>query len=528
MTVSTQQMIYDAPDNLPLRELKAWLSGSHSVTTEPEAKLMRVYLDTFDWRLLQSGSVLEASFKDGRYLLTWRELQTGRILINRMMRQVPRFAHDLSAPGLRDRLESVLGERTLMPQVSVTSNTQTLCLHNNEEKTLLRVELRHDHVLAPQSTGYFKLPTRVHLFPFRGYEPIYKKQLHQLTAKGRLRTITEDPLLTALDFLEIRPAEFCNQPNVQLTPEQPAYQALGNILQGFLRILKQNVEGACQDKDPEFLHDFLTAARRIQCLLNRFSPIFPEQELALIRQDFGWIEQVTTSVRDIDIYLSLYGDFAARLDSVHRAALRSLHQYLKELKFKQQRQMRVSLESPRFNRLIQLFEQFLEHNLSRRNPPPAATKPILELANTSILRLYRDLRTRGRGITADSPTDELIELHQICKRLGYQMEIFRGLYPEKKISALIAGQERLESCLNRFHDLNLQHDALLDYRTRMKQEQRVFPAGLEAIDLLVADRAKERHIVQKQYADRFEQLSKKKINKRFVSLFSDSSDRRKD
>ena len=523
-----KQMIYNTPENLPLRELEIWLSGDLSVTIEPAAKLTRVYFDSFDWRLLRSGSVFEASFKDGRYLLTWRELLTGKVLISRMMRKVPRFARDFKAPGLRAQLQAVLGERTLLPQVSVNSNTQTLSLQNADQKTLVRVELRQDSVLAPKTTDRFKLPTQIHLFPLRGYESICKKQLQQLTAKGRLGTISEDPLITALNCLQIKPGQYSNQPDVQLTRDQPARQAMSSILRGFLQILKQNLEGACQDKDPEFLHDFLTAVRRIQCLLNRFTEVFPTQQMGLIQQDFIWIEQIATPVRNIDIYLGLYGDFAARLDREHRTALRSLHQYLKELKNKQQRQMRVSLESPRCSRLIALFEQFLGQNRTDRQTSPAATKPILELANASIAGLYRELRNRGREITATDQTDDLLELHQICKRLGYQMEIFRGLYSAKKIAPLIADQQHLENCLNRFHDLNLQRDALLDYRDRMMQEQRVFTTGLEAIDLLVADRTKAQRKVQRQFADRFDKLTKKKVRKRFDALFPDSAHGSKD
>ena len=56
--------------------------------------------------------------------------------------------------------------------------------------------------------------------------------------------------------------------------------------------MERNIEGACNDEDPEFLHDFLLAERQTQCLLDRYSSVFPEAGLKRIREDFKWIEKI--------------------------------------------------------------------------------------------------------------------------------------------------------------------------------------------------------------------------------------------
>lgn len=523
----TEQAIYSVPENLSLSELKSWLSGNQLLKIEPPKDISRIYLDTFDWRLFGSGTVLELTARGRDYLLTWRKLETGEILINAVTRKAPQFANDIIAPGLRRQLKEVLEDRTLLQHVSITSDTQTLSLLNDEKKTVMRVELRRDRVTVPRSTKYFKLPNYIYLFPYRGYEDVYNKRLGKLTKKGKLEATTKDPLVNALNCLEISPGEYNNRPQFELKPEQPAYGALCTILNTFRKMMKNNIEGACNDKDPEFLHDFLLAIRRTRCLLNRYSSVFPDKELNLIKQDFEWIEQTATPIRDLDISLNHFDDFVVRVDKEHKDALQPLYKFLKSQKTGQQRKMRVPLESPRYNRLMEKWRNFLKKDINHQDLPSDAGRPILQIASRCIWDIYQEVLTKGEAITDKSPTDELLQLHQISKRLGYQIEIFQTLYPAKKLAPLLEVLNRLQENLNVFHDLNLQYSYLLDDRKRMKQEQRTMPIWLEAIGQLAAGIDIERKEERRKFYDCFKQLSGKKMQKRFRSLFADNRGGRK-
>lgn len=522
-----EQAIYSVPENLPLSELKAWLSGDQLLKIAPSEDIDRTYLDTFDWRLFSSGTVLELTARSRDYLLTWRKLETGEILINAVVKIPPKFANDIVAPGLRRQLKEVLEDRTLLQHVSITSDTQTLSLLNEEKKTVMRVELRRDRVTVPRSTKYFKLPSYIYLFPYRGYEEIYNKRLSRLTKKGKLETVTKDPIVNALNCLEISPGEYNNRPQFELSPEQPAYGALCTIQNIFRKIMNNNIEGACNDKDPEFLHDFLLAVRRTRCLLNRYSSVFSDKELNLIQQDFDWIEQAATPIRDLDISLSHFDDFVLRVDKEHKNALQPLYQFLKSEKTAQQRKMRVPLESPRYVRLMKKWRAFLKRDITDLDLSLDAKKPILEIASRCIWDIYQDVILMGKAITDKSPANSLLELHQISKRLGYQMEIFQTLYPAKKLAPLLKIQTSLQENLNAFHDLNVQYNDLLDDRKRMKREQRTMPIWLEAIDQLAAEINSERKEERRKFHDCYERLAGKKMQKRFRSLFADNSGSRK-
>jgi len=518
--VSEEQIIFSMPENLRLKELKSWVGGSRQLEEEPPEELTRITFDTFDWRLFRFGTVLEITRNQGKYLLNWRRLETGQPLVQCSIKEIPKFAGDVVAPGLRRQLKEVLGVRALCPQVSVNSTTQVLRLIDGEEKTVMRFELRKDRVLVPQSTGYFKLPEFAYLFPYRGYRDAYERSLRQLTGKGRLQKVNKDPLVVALDHLGIKPVSFYGRPDFKLVAEQPAGDALRLILNSLLSAMERNIEGACNDEDPEFLHDFLQAERQIQCLLDRYSSVFPDAGLKRIREDFKWIEDITAAIRSLDIHLGLFDNFVSRVDQAHRPALEPLHQFMKEQKLKEHKKVRIPLQSPRYRKLMELLRRFLEHGSATGDIAEDGDKPVVQIAGRGILRLYREMLEKGTGVTSESPPSELLELHILCKRIGYQMEFFHSLFPEDRLTLLWDSQKRLQRNLYTYHDLHLQHRALRDYQNRMKQDQRTMPVWMEAIDLLIEDLDREERKERRKFPSRFKQFSDKKMRKRFQSLFS--------
>jgi|GEM_PF-7122567 len=516
-----QQMVYSMPDALPPGELKNWLADEHVIAADGPEERKRTYYDTFDWRLYRAGSLLELTFENGRYTLVWRRVLNGEILHQAKISSIPRFASEFTAPGLRRRLQAYTGGRALLPQVRLSGKLTTFRLVDNDDKTLLRIELRQDRIIVPQSTRFFALPTYAYLFPYRGYEKIYAQKQQQLTRKGRLQPVASPPLMTALDYLDITPEEYSSRPEFALQPDTPAYTALCEILERFRGVMEKNIEGAREDLDPEFLHDFLLALRRTRCILNRFSAAFPKPRLKLIEQDFDWLDSVAEPIRDLDIHLGLFDDFKSRIGADHRVALEQLFVFLQEQKRRRQRAMRTPMESPRYRRLMENWQHFLQRRPKSSTLPTAASQPIIRLSGQQIWKLYQEVARDGRKIKPESPADEILALQENSKRLGYQMTIFSSLYPKKKIDPLRQTQGQLQTILNTFHDMHLQHEALLSYRRKMEQEQRSIPEWLDAIDLLIQDRAEQRQHVMIDYPDSFRKLARKKTHRRFQRLFSD-------
>ncbi len=503
-----------------MKKLGALLSDGLTVSVEAVDNLSRVYLDTFDWRLFRSGMVLEVELRGGLCLLTWRELGSGRVFIIRTLRRVPKNAADFSDAGMQSRLKQILGRRALLAHASLRGSAERLLLLNEDEKILMRIELRRCQVISPTSHSQLSLEPAVYLFPYRGYEKVFLDSLKRISRDGRLSPIAQDPLVSALSALEIIPGEYNSRPDFPLDPKQPAMHALVGILNRFLRIIECNVTGAREDVDPEYLHDFLVAVRRTRSFIHQFVAVFPGKSVKFIEKDFQWIEQEATPIRDLDIYMSLFDDFESRVDKDHRHALQSLYLFLQSQKKKELRRMRVSMGSTRYLKLIESWEHFLTDCKDAESLPAAAQAPIGTIARDCIWNIYRELLQTARKISPDAKADELNELHQMSKLLEYHMDVFKSLFPAKRMARLLDEQDRLQQSLNQFRDLNLQYSRLKHYKAQMGQAQAVRAISMEAVEQLIQDRKKERRKARKQVIAQIRRFIKKKMRKRFESTIT--------
>ncbi len=516
-------MIYALSDKLTSKRLKALLSDGMDVRVEVADDIKRYYLDTFDWRLFRSGMAMEVETRGGLCLLTWRELGSGQPFLSRTVRKLPQSADDFSSAGMQSRLKKILGRRRLLAHATLQGSTEKFLLLNNDEKSVMRVELRRDRVISPIHSGYMRMHGWVNFFSYRGYGEIFDHRRRHIVNGGNLCVAGDDPLISVLAALDITPGEYSGRPTFSLDPKQPAIAALTKILNRFLQNMQCNVKGAREDSDPEYLHDFLVAVRRVRCLISLFVALFPKECVKLLQRDLCWVEQEATLIRDLDIYMSRFEDFKTGVDKEHREALHSLYLFLQKEKQEKLWQMRVALESSRYLRLIESMEHLLQSCKDTENLPQAALITIEKVARNSIWSSYRTLVQAARELPDAAKLEQICELHQISKHLGYQLDLFRSLFPSKSMARLLKAHAKLQRCLNQFRDMALQYRRLKHYSARMTKAQAVREISLEAVEQLIADRKREKREARNRVLTQIEWFTRKKMRQRFKSLFKQSA-----
>ncbi len=84
-------------------------------------------------------------------------------------------------------------------------------------------------------------------------------------------------------------------------------RTVSEIAQGVFQIqlqaMRANLEGCILGQDPIHLHDLRVANRRIRAALIEFKDLFAGDVISKYRDDFHWIQKVTTQVRDLDVNL---------------------------------------------------------------------------------------------------------------------------------------------------------------------------------------------------------------------------------
>src|SRR5262249_42621233 len=198
---------------------------------------------------------------------------------------------------------------------------------------------------------------------------------------------------------------------------------------------------APRDTAPEFLHDLRAAVRRARSALNLCGDVLPAGVAEAFSGEFKWLGDVTTPIRDLDVYLLGYDEMAAGLLAATPAELEPFHRHLAQRHEIEQRELVRALRSRRFLDLVKAWRKELAAPAPRRGITAAA------LAADRITRAHRKVLKRGAAITPDSPPESLHDLRKRCKELRYLLEFFASLYDPAIHQQAVRDLKGLQDCL---------------------------------------------------------------------------------
>ncbi len=517
--MSAKQFEFVITNGLAVNAVASRLKASKRFIEDARKTLRRSYYDSFDWRLYADGGVLEAESGDDGARLNWRSLNSRDLYGNLSIAQPPHFAWDLPPGPLRTRLAPVLEMRTLLPQVEVRSQIHTLRLLNKDQKTVLRVVIEKNSVLAPTRKQPLGLGERVRVLPVKGYDKPLHHVLKVLEDALGLAPAQDDLMLTALAALERQPGDYSSKLNLQLDPALRADAATKSILLHLLDAIEANEAGTRTDLDSEFLHDFRVAIRRTRSALSQIKGVFPQRVLERFQPEFAWLGQVTGPTRDMDVYLLKFAEYRASLPASLQDALEPLHRFLRAHQKTEQQALAKALDSARYRKLKD-WRAFLESPVPKRSSLPNATRPTIEVASERIWRVYRRVLKEGQAIGPQTPAEALHELRKTCKKLRYLMEFFQGLYPATHLRKLIKALKMFQENLGDFQDFEVQVVTLKRFSQQMMEEGEVPAETLMAMGILIEGLGKRQHRAREAFAARFTKFALAENRRLFKALFA--------
>ncbi len=495
---------YSVPDTLSDSELIDRLHAAYPLSLELETTHLQTYYDSFDWRVFGAGGVVAVSQQETGRVLEWRERNTGAILERQPLPgDLPRFVRDFPAGGLRTRLKAVLEMRALLPCVEMECRATVFRLLNEDEKTVLRLVLEQCGSRNPGAKEYVPMGRYLRLLPVKGYERPYEKMQAFLRSRFELSASAPVPLEAALAALGRRAADYSSRLDFKLVPDQRADVVTKQILLHLLNVLESNIPGTLQDLDSEFLHDLRVAVRRSRAALSQIREVFLAEEIEGFKSRLAWVGQVTGPTRDLDVYLLDFSTYQNTLPPQYRQDLEPLREFLVVHQKIEQEQLANKLKSPHFRTLLKEWREFLETPPPKVALPPNAVRPIREVADRRIKKMFRRVLDEGLAIRKESPAEELHELRKSCKKLRYLLEFFQSLYPQKEVRLLIKELKRLLDNLGDFQDLEVQAEKLRDFAHQMVEEGTVPADTLLAMGILVDDLLARQRQAHLEFSDRF-------------------------
>lgn len=439
-------------------DVAAVLQPRFAVAAGPERTVSHTWLDTFDWRLHAAGISLEY-VDDGP--LTALLADGARILAPLPDRDWPVHVDDLPPGRLRDTLGPIVAPRALLPVVTVGRTARESRVLNTDEKTVARL------LTESADDGTSQLQVQ----PLRGYDAVGDRIARLLARVDGLAAVTTTPYEDALAHAARKPSDYRNGQAAQLRPETPAPVAIADMLQHFAAVIDDNVAGTIAAIDTEFLHDLRVAVRRTRSILKLAGDVLPADMAARFQPEFKWLGDLTTPVRDLDVYLLGLNDMAAGLASADPGDLDPFRSFLVRHRSAERRRLVRGLRSRRFEKLMDGWRSALAHVTADADGGPA----VGTLAQRRVERAFRRVVRRGERITTDSPSEEVHALRKRCKELRYLLEVFRPLCAEAPHRLLVKELKALQDTLGEFQDGEVQREAVRDFAAVM-MEQGAAPA----------------------------------------------------
>jgi CHAD domain-containing protein len=455
--MTTSGRVLETGEPLELDTVVSALERAFRVAVGPRTTVRRTRLDTFDRRLAAAGLVLEqrVTGADRRLVLTHAD---GGTVVAAQTTAVewPALSDALDESPVRAAVAPVTDIRALMVQDEQQRRMRRLELRNDDDKLVVRVAVEIPVAGPPVAEpAPATTVTTVAVEALRGY-----------AADGR----RAGRLLASLGLREAGVPLVVEAPAPEPTVDRadraaPAALLLVDELGDFLTAMQQNLPGLLDDVDTEFLHDFRVAVRRSRATLKLGRSVLPEAWRATWEPAFKWLGDLTTPVRDLDVYVLELPQLSGWLVGADAADLAPFVTHLRRRRAIARRTLVRGLRSARYRSLVASFEQVLAEVAAAPQPRRALTAG--ELADKQIRRTSNRVIELGRAITAASPAEDLHTLRKRAKELRYAIEVFEPVIDPADRKRAIADLKGLQDVLGRFQDSEVQRQSLRGFAQEM-------------------------------------------------------------
>ena len=470
------------PDDTNLEQARAALGEHLDVRTGRARVCSTTFYDTFDGRLHGAGLTLRHA--DARLALLDRASgeEVARAELAKAAGRL--FAADLPQP-LRARLDPVIEMRALAPVARVRSRRLGLAVLNGDEKTVVRL------IVETYESGDTPLRGRVEATAVRGYDRDLERVHDVLASTLRLPEASVALVDEAVTAKGGRPAGTSAKLDLVLTPDQPAEAAAAIVFARLLEVIAENLPGTLEDIDTEFVHDLRVAVRRTRSLQRQFKALYPAERLEHFRAEFKRLQQVTSDLRDLDVYLLDFEDLRGALPASMRADLEPLRAVLERRRARALAATRRALRAQRTRDALDEWAAFVA-------AAPESGRSVESVASNRISTVFRKMVKMGRAIGDESPPGDLHELRKVGKELRYLLEFFASLYPADVVKPMVKTLKGLQDMLGRFQDREVQAGTLRELAAEV-----VEPAALLAMGVLVDRFRQEEAAARAEFPGRF-------------------------
>lgn len=408
-------------------------------------------LDSFDWRLASSGGIAillengefarvpidRSAEPDDPGSLAQRIGGSGRSL-------------DRAPDRLGEQTDRVLAPRSLLRFGEATCEERVASLLDENGKT---VALFQDLTLRCETNGserQRKLEV-IRIVPLRGFARFAPSVAGEPVDIG-----TEIATFLAQPFGR-RPLDYETSLRLPLLPSHTIGEVTRIVLDHLLAVCSLNIDGIVRRIDPEFLHDFRVAIRR----LRSYTKAVPHTVRSTLLSDLRFFWDASGRARDLDVFLLRRERYIHGASVAIRGEVGEVFEQLAEWRERAYDALVERLESGEFERMrVALLE--IEPRDPTASAPGLAAK-LHRKAERAFLRAV-DKLVRAYGVHGEAVSDDRIHDARIkAKKHRYIAEIFAPLLPDHHTAGArsIGRIRKLQNLLGAYNDLVVEEKLFL-------------------------------------------------------------------
>jgi CHAD domain-containing protein len=182
---------------------------------------------------------------------------------------------------------------------------------------------------------------------------------------------------------------------------------------------------------------------------------------------FKWLGDLTSPVRDLDVYQLSLPEMAGWLVAAAAADLKPFEAHLARRRAAERRTLLRALRGVRLRRMLDDWADELAKLADSVHSADGAAWSAGALARANVARAHRRVVRGGIAISDASPPEDLHLLRKRCKELRYAMEIFAPVLGDAQLRNAIKDLKSLQDLLGRFQDSEVQWTTLRGFAHEM-------------------------------------------------------------
>jgi triphosphatase len=500
-----------------LGSVRRWLSDHGTIDgliLEPRStqQIFDTYLDTDDWRIHRAGFALRVRSESGTTEATLKSLHSAstevadRRELTETLTSSDSEAIRESAGPVGMRVCAVSGARSLLPLFELRTSRQRFAIRKSDEaRQLGEIALDETVISRPHGEPQASM-LRVEVEALTGTHGPLRSLVKTLRSNCALEAASDTKYSLGLKSVGLAPPaqEFAaTTVDDSMTMAEVAMVNLRRYMAAWL----QHEPGARLGDDPEELHDFRVAGRRLDATLRQFEAFLPA-EFSKIRATLKTVLGALGHARDLDVALSELQEFSRKLPKSDRVGVEPLKEHLMSERGRARAQMLSVLDSIWVQKNLQELRVLLAAPVAALDASAAGLA--VHASPGVIRRRFRKLRKLADLLRSDSSTEEYHEVRGQVKKLRYALEAVEGLYG-KPANDMIRALRRWQE------NLGVQQDAAVATR-RLNTLAGEKPKNIPAETLFLMGRLAERHLGAARQARKRHANGHQKVRQKWKKL----------